>query len=187
MLVKVLNLPFQAPRSDYRHGHGGDLGVDVNSYQPPAVAPAALHLSQVPESMRTVQIGHEPSVKPLPPVAVNLVYEPEAQTFVPDTQTSCDKPTDTSAESHKTLAQEGQELLTQAVHKAEGILGDVKDMAGTAFGEMKEKASGWLPVFDVPDFSTEIRDFIRYDIECPCADHEKCFGMWVRRSAEEFS
>jgi len=139
--------PGSVPRSDYRHGQGGNLGVEIDSYQPAAVAPAALHLSQVPESMRSV--GNEPPVEPLRPTAGKLVYEPEAGTFVPEDTASTASGTNASSEGTPT---EG--LLDQVVHKAEGILSDVKDLAGTAlgevkgflagptFGEMKEKASG---------------------------------------------
>ncbi|OQV14018.1 hypothetical protein BV898_11789 [Hypsibius exemplaris] len=132
--------------------HGGDLGVEMSSTQPPAVATATLHYSQVPEGMRSV--GQEPPVDALPPLphqvgqsgvpqstdqAPHLVYEPEAGMFVPDNSTTTEESPDAEAETYKAT---GERLLNQAVHKAEDILGEVKELAGSAFGELSAKASG---------------------------------------------
>jgi hypothetical protein len=138
----------QIPQSESRHGDGGSLGVDINSHQPAAVAPAALHLSQVPENMRSV--GNEPPVEPLHPIPVDmkpskLVYEPEAQMFVPDNSSSASSASSGNEmpETHTTSSQPNNEgLLNQVVHKAEGIFVEVKDLAGTAFEEIREKATG---------------------------------------------
>lgn len=137
--------------------HGGALGVDISSAQPGADIPAALHLHQVPENMRSV--GSEPKSSPLPKAEV--VLEAEAPTSVSQPKvlppvaahlfdSSQHNPKAPDEEFWKDGPKVEEGVLGHVMTKASEIFGEVKERAVESLGDLKEKASGaWHAVAGV--------------------------------------
>ncbi|GAU96844.1 hypothetical protein RvY_08222 [Ramazzottius varieornatus] len=156
--------PGSVPKSDVRPGDAGDLGVDIASYQPAAVAPAVLHLHQVSENAPG-HVGHEPASHALPKVKTDLVppqqqeQDPSYHSRDPYPHAPVESGTgsgssqkgsgshDQAGASQKSAnnqeqaggAKEG--MLGQMAHKAAELYEGVKGTVAPALENVKEKAS----------------------------------------------